>query len=156
MPRGTTLSHEERGKILAYNELRYSTSVIARKINRSRCVVQNFLKNPDNYNTCKRTGRKLLLSARERRSILRKASNSSASCSTLAASVRKKVSKSTIWRTLQQCKHLKLSKMKKEPRLLPRHKVARLTFAENHLSTDWRLVRKKIRLKHNPFLTIFV
>ncbi|KAL7723243.1 hypothetical protein ACLKA6_012750 [Drosophila palustris] len=59
---------------------------------------------------------------------------------TLAASVDNKVSKTTIWRTLQRSKCIQFSKMLKAPHLLPRHKEARLKFAEDHLSTDWNTI----------------
>lgn len=145
MPPGSTLSNEERGKILAYKESGMSISLISKKLHRSRCVIRNFIQSPSSYHIIKRTGRKHKLSDRDQRLLLNKSSNSSLSCAKLASIMANKVSKTTIWRTLNRCKHLKSSKLIKAPCLLPRHKIARLQFAKEHLSVDWDSVSKICR-----------
>ena len=139
-PHGKILSEEEIGKIKAFVESGLCAEVIARKLNRSAGVVRNYLRDPHNYSKKKRSGRKLALSSKESRLILRKASNSTLSCTKLAAIVGNKVSKSTIWRTLNNSQHLKCQKMKKAPLILQRHKRARIQFAENQLNTNWNYV----------------
>uniref|UniRef100_A0A0K8U827 Transposase IS30-like HTH domain-containing protein n=1 Tax=Bactrocera latifrons TaxID=174628 RepID=A0A0K8U827_BACLA len=44
MPRGKPLTLEERGKIEAYHEEGRSNRDIARRLNRSGCVIDNFIK----------------------------------------------------------------------------------------------------------------
>lgn len=141
MPRGLSLNDIEKGKILAFKEEGLTISEISRKINRSRRVIQNFLKNPDLYGKKKRRGRKRKLSSREERKILRSASNSDQSCSKMTALVETKVSKTTVWRTLRRSPIICRNKMKSVPRITVHHKNARLEFAENNMATDWSSVR---------------
>jgi len=116
-------------------------------MNRSRCVIRNFLQNLNEYNIVKRAGRKKILSDRDKRLILKNASNSTASCTNLHALVRNKVSKTTIWRTLNFCQHIIQSKIMKTPFLLAHHKQARIKFAEENISTNWEMVRYSFTLK---------
>jgi transposase len=57
MPRGTTLTSEERAAILALKSCELSERAIAKKIGRSRPAVHAFLASPATYNTTKRPGR---------------------------------------------------------------------------------------------------
>ncbi|KAK9685314.1 Tc3 transposase [Popillia japonica] len=77
MARGKILNEYEKGQINALNNEGFSNRGIARKINRSEHVVRNFLKNKENYGKKKRSGRPHALSSRDKRRILRVASNSS-------------------------------------------------------------------------------
>ncbi|GAB0096980.1 hypothetical protein DMENIID0001_125670 [Sergentomyia squamirostris] len=83
MPRGTILSESEKGEIIAYRKCDIDIREIARKLGRSACVVHNFLKNPNGYNTNSQHGRKRSLTKRTERQILRLASNSTRSCNTI-------------------------------------------------------------------------
>ena len=58
MPRGCILSDLEKGKILSFKEQGLKFREIARKLSRSVNVIRNFLSDPDNYGTKKRSGRK--------------------------------------------------------------------------------------------------
>lgn len=142
MPRGTSLSDIEKGKILALKDENHRISAIARNIDRSRRVVSNFLKDSESYGTVKRAGRKRNLSERDERKIARAASNSTLSCTKLAALAQTKVSKTTAWRVIKRNSNLVRSKMNCCPRLLSRHKTARLEFAKNNMATDWTSVCK--------------
>jgi transposase len=51
MSKGTQLKHTEKSTILLLRNKGHSISEIAQIINRSRCVVINFLKNPEKYGT---------------------------------------------------------------------------------------------------------
>ena len=68
MPRGKSLSEQEKGQIIAYQSTGMTNRQIATKI--SRChVVNNFLKNPEFYGT-KKCGRpKPKLKPRDKRRI---------------------------------------------------------------------------------------
>lgn len=57
MRRGVSLSDEEHGKIIAFHRAKRSRPRIAKKLKRSRAVVQNFLHFPGAYGSEKRTGR---------------------------------------------------------------------------------------------------
>lgn len=140
MPRGLRLSDEEKGMIIAYKDSGMSFSEISRKIGRTRCVIANFLRSPENYGKARRTGRKPKLSKRDKRRILNQASNSTTSCRQLAALASKPVSATTVWRTLHMSDHIVSATMKKAPTLKPHHKEARVKFASNNLDTCWDMV----------------
>ena len=49
MPRGKPLSEIEKGQIMAYHETGMTNRSIAARISRSHDLINNFLKNPENY-----------------------------------------------------------------------------------------------------------
>lgn len=93
---GKILSVEEITKILAFREVNLGLREIARKLGRSLCVVQNFFKNPDNYNRTKKGRPTRKLTARDKRRIINTASNSTSSCSKIKSELSLNVSKSTV------------------------------------------------------------
>lgn len=151
MPRGTVLSDEEKGKIVAYEDEGLNYAQISQKIGRSRCVIRSFLKNRDKYGKKYKTGRKHKLSDRDKRIIIKKASNSFVSCAQLAGQCSNKVSKMTVWRFLNSSETIVRSVMKKVQTLRPHHKTARLQFATNNLDTDWNSVCKKYIFRIRDF-----
>lgn len=155
MARGKKLSDIEKGKILALHGEGKKNREIARKIQRSRCLVDNFLKNPNVYGTKKSTGPKEKLTARDKRQIIRKASNSEKSCNEIKREVQLNVSRWTIRRYLIKSKVIKRVKMKRAPFLTDRHKLLRLQFAQQNMNRNWHWVscfcrgvgvQKKLRL----------
>lgn len=140
MPRGSYLNNEEMGRIRAYNEAGYNNSEISRKMGRTRCVISNFLKNPEEYGAKRCHGRKPVTNDRDKRRILMKASNSFESCATLAACCSKPVSRMTVWRTLQSSDNIVRGVLRKAPSLKAHHKTARLQFVENNLARNWASV----------------
>ena len=76
MGRGKRLSAEEIGKIKALHEAGNSNRNIAGRVNRSSRVVNNFVRNMENYGKNYRGGIQTATTERERRNILREASNS--------------------------------------------------------------------------------
>ena len=74
MPKGRTLTEEEKTKISVYCEEKHSFSFIANNIKRSRTAVSNFIKNLELYGKTKRPGRPPKLTATARRHLLREAS----------------------------------------------------------------------------------
>lgn len=140
MPRGTYLSEQEKGKILAYRDSDVKIREIARRLNRSHHVVLNFLKNPDGYGKNKKGGPKKKLSKRCQRRIINAASNSLKSLNQIKAELMLDVSRSTVYRTLKDSPNIRRQKLKQAPRLLPRHKANRLQFARDNMRRDWSKV----------------
>ena len=76
MPRGPLLSEFERGQVTALRESGCSMREIARRLKRSIRVISNYLASPDNYGKNHAGGKPKALSERDKRQILRLASNS--------------------------------------------------------------------------------
>lgn len=141
MPKGSILSEKERGKILAFHEEGLSNRKIAIKINRSEGVIRSFLKNPSFYGQCKKGGPKQKLTSRDKRRIINAASNSTKSAVQIIRELGINVSRWTVNRVLKASSNIVRQKLKNAPRLLPRHKKARLEFARTNMQTDWKKVR---------------
>lgn len=71
MGRKSRLSSEEIGQIKAYHDLGPNYAQIGRRINRSKNVVRNYLRNPDNYGKKSSPGRPRVFDERPERQILR-------------------------------------------------------------------------------------
>ena len=80
MPRAIQLTETEKRSILDLYKENKSHREIARKINRSKTAVTNFLKDPLRYGSRKRTGRRKKVDDHTKRLVLRTASNKSISC----------------------------------------------------------------------------
>lgn len=115
MPRGTVLTEFEKGEINAYRKQKLSNRQIAIKIKRSLNVVNRFLRDRFKYNKIKRSGRKPKLFARQKRLILRRASNKRVSCSQIVKELELGVSRWTVNRVLRRSGVLVFQK--KTPRL---------------------------------------
>lgn len=142
MPRGKILTDLEKGQILAFKAENLSLREIARRLDRSLRVVQNFLKSPTDYGKIKRPGRKNKLSERDVAHITRLASNSSSSVAKIRAQSGVTASKSTVWRALNRNANIVRSKMAIVQKLLPRHITARLKFAHDNMGTNWKQVSR--------------
>jgi transposase len=129
MPSGPKLTDLEKGQIIAYKQQGLSYRAISRKINRSDKVVRYYLADTDNYGTKTSPGRPSKLSARDKRKIIKNASNTAKSCRKIGSDCSLEVSKWTIWRVFDKANHLKSIKLKKIPKLEVRHKTARVKFA---------------------------
>jgi transposase len=140
MPRGSYLSELEKGNILAFQNEGLSLRETARRINRSHKVVSNYLRNPAQYGTNKKGGPKKKVSPRTARRITATANNSLKSCKRIGHECGANVSRWTIRRILNKNEHIVRQKLKKSPRLLPRHKTARLEFAHQNMNRNWENV----------------
>lgn len=138
MPRGKTLTVKERGQIEAYRDTNMAKRDIARRIGRSHTVVINYLKDPELYATTKRKGRTPKLSQRQRREIIRKASNSSISLRQIKVTLNLNVSRETVRQVLKTCPFIKYAKRMKVPKLTQAHILRRLSFAMKHIKRIWR------------------
>ncbi|XP_065642379.1 uncharacterized protein LOC136074010 [Hydra vulgaris] len=100
MLKGKVLTDIEKGQILAYHREKVPNREIARRLKRSDHVIRNFLKNPTDYATIKRKPKKSRVSEREKRRIVRLASNSSRSLKTIKSDLGLNVCKETIRKVL--------------------------------------------------------
>ena len=137
-----TLTEFEKGKIMAYKEQGLSNSEITRLIQRSRCVVDNYLKSPTNYGRNYVFGRPKSLSPQDKRRVLRLASNESITANKIKAEVGASVCKQTILNYIHISPNLKRRRIETKPPLTNQHKVDRLEFAREHMTwtTEWESI----------------
>lgn len=141
MGRKSKLSAYEKGKIDALRAQGVSFREIARQLGRSDHVVRNYCSNPQQYGSKSSPGRPKKLSPRQKRDIIRLASNSTKSITQIRHESGVSASKSTILRVLHNDPHIVRAKMMPVPLLKDRHKVARLEFARENMNRAWNLVR---------------
>ncbi|CAK9809406.1 Transposable element Tc3 transposase [Anthophora quadrimaculata] len=142
MPRGKSLTEEEKIEILQRRAEGENLKQISLKMKRSRCVIRNFLNNPKNYGKRKRSGRRSALTLRDKRAVLRCASNSALVPRQILAECGLGVSVKTVKRVIQKARHLKRKKFAVKPPLKVVHKQRRLDFAVNHL--QWKKKWRKV------------
>lgn len=140
MGRNSKLSDFEKSQIEALHGSGKSRRAIARQLKRSADLISRYVKAPTEYGTAEHTGRPSKLSARDRREIIRKASNSPKSAAEIAKECGLKVSKWTIARAIKKVPYKKCMKMKSAPNLRPHDKAARREFAKNNMDRNWKLV----------------
>jgi transposase len=142
MPRGIPLSGEEKGMIKAFKDLKLSNRAIAAKLKRSPRVINNYVNNPGLYNTKRRSGRIPALSERQKRLIIRKASNRTITSKQIISDLKLNCSKWTVNRAINNSGILKLAKKQSSPPLTERHKQNRLKWAKDHMTwnQEWRKV----------------
>jgi len=142
MPRGTELSNFEKGQIRAFQETGLSNRVIATRLGRSPTVVDNFVKKGDGYGKKKRSGRRPKLSGRDKRLIVRTASNSTKGARQIRTECAPNISKNTVRRVIKSSPHLTRQKLKVNPKLKPEHEVERMNFAKEHViwTHNWNTV----------------
>lgn len=142
MPRGKSLTGEEKGKIKVYHEIGLSNREISRRLGRSSCVIDNFINKGPQYGTKKRPGRTPLVTNRAKREMKRLLIRDNLCAKELMAKMDLGVGVRRVQQIIK--KDLKLSYETKcaKPELLPRHKLARLRFAEKHRfwREEWRTV----------------
>ena len=140
MGKGKPLTSYQKGQIDAKLAQKMSHRQIARDLKRSPKNINNYAKNPALYGTAKSPGRPSSLSDREKRKILRHASNSVDSCTKIKADLKLKCSAETVRRVISKSNFLKRRKMRKSPFLTQKHRDQRLDFARKNQKTDWRKV----------------
>jgi IS30 family transposase len=140
MPKGKVLTEREKGQIEAFHQEKVGIREIARRIGRSHQVVMNFLANPKGYGKTKRKPRKSKLSDRDRREIVRMASNTSKSLAQIKQNLKLDVSRETIRQVLVKSPYIKRAKKMRAPNLTPSHIEKRLVFAKTNMNRQWDLV----------------
>lgn len=142
MPRGTYLSEKEKERISAFRIAEWSVKRIAHELNRSRTVITNYIKDPDNYGhkTRKKTYRKL--TKYDVRHLKREASKGKMSCKQLRDAHQLSVTVQRVHQILQEDTELVFKKRKGSPVLKEHHKMKRLEFAEKYVDfgLNWRNV----------------
>lgn len=139
MPRGEKLSEKEQGQILAYHSSGLSMRAIAECLGRSKCVVNNFLRDPDSYGTISSPGRPKILDESGKRRLLREASNGKYYSKELKSMLNLPVSARRIRQLLHDTPHLQFKKRKGAPTLTATHKEARLFWARETVgwTSNW-------------------
>lgn len=142
MGRGKQLNKSEIDRILLLRAQNQTITKIAKLLNRSRHVVYNFLKNPKIYGKKKCTGRPRATTERDRRAILRVASNHKGTARGIAKEAGISVNIRTVRRIIQSSKQIKRKRLKRKPPLSAQHKEVRLKFARNNIfwKKKWRSV----------------
>ncbi len=72
MPLDSKLSEFEKGKVIIFKSSGLTAHPIATKLNRSRTVIYNFLKNPSKYGQQRHTGRPSSVSLSKKRMKIRR------------------------------------------------------------------------------------
>uniref|UniRef100_A0A1I7XHG5 DDE_3 domain-containing protein n=1 Tax=Heterorhabditis bacteriophora TaxID=37862 RepID=A0A1I7XHG5_HETBA len=126
MGRASTLSLHERGQIKVLSTAGYTVKQIADVIKRSRKAIMNFLRHQEEYGTKKSSGRPSKLNDREKREILRTASNSTISINESVGLVALMLQKLRCGECWTSC-----------PQLTQRHKDERLHWAKIFMRCDW-------------------
>lgn len=139
MPRATTLSDIEQARVLAYKESGVAICEIAAKLNRHRNTISNFVKSPDSYATIKRTGAKPKVDERAKREIRRLATRKNMSAAQIKRELSLDITKRRVQQILHEDVNLKYQSRLAKPKLLPRHKTARINFAEKYkfFNEEW-------------------
>ena len=136
MPARKRLTEFEKGQIVALSSQGFSCRAVAIRIERSKSVVNNFLRLKDSYGKKNSGGRPKKLSPREERRVLKLASTGKFSSTQLINETQIKVCKKTICNVLNHSGKFEYCAKLVQPKLLPRHKEQRLAFAQRVMSWD--------------------
>lgn len=142
MGRGKVLSESEKEIIKVLHAQGESGNRISNIIQRSRCVVQNYLKSPENYAKKKKSGRKKLINKRLRNIIFEKATRENLNASQIKAEMDLPVSTRCIRNIIKENGRAVYKKMAKIPDLKEHHIKARLAWAKKYMDygDNWKNV----------------
>lgn len=142
MPRGTFLTDPEKIQIKFFCDQGCSNREIARKINRSECVVRNFLKKGQNYGVRKPTKGNSKLTKREKNKIKHEATRNKLNATQIKNKLGLSVTSKHVQHILRTDGNIKWKKPLCKPMLKQHHKEARLNFARKHM--NWTHEWKKV------------
>ena len=143
MPKGQKLNSVEKAQIDA---LKHNSNLSIRRItkiiNRSDCVVRNYLKNSNGYCQKSTPGRPPKLNNRDKRSIIRAASNSQKPSRLPCEVPSVDITPRRIRQILDEFGYLKYKKMLCKPYLTKKNITDRLKFANFHMNweQEWKSV----------------
>ena len=106
MPKEKLLSEYEKGRIDAFLTDGYKLSQISKTINRTRCVIQNYINDRSGYGSQRFHGRAKALSARDERRLGRAMSNSTLGVRRAKPELDLDAFKSSVHRALQRNSNL--------------------------------------------------
>ncbi|KAG3019313.1 hypothetical protein PC128_g13811 [Phytophthora cactorum] len=129
MPRGKGFSEIEQGQMPGLRDSGLSYDAIAERLKRSKTGIYQFLKNPEAYNTKKRSGRPSKLTEKDSRRLLRAAHTGKYSSTQLVVSLELPIMARRVRGILHNTPTLKNKKRKKAPALKPHHKIERVKWA---------------------------
>lgn len=143
------LTDREKGQIDILRKEGLSNRKIAQKINRSPNVVDHYVNQGEEYGKNYKGRTVTALTLKEKRKILRVASNSALSTSKIKELANVEASKSTVRRAILSAPHLQRKKLQKKPPINAIRKQNRLNFAKDHMNWgsttnndpgDWKFV----------------
>lgn len=142
MGKGKPLDESEKGKIKAYRECGHSILQISKNIKRSRKVITSYLNNEDTYGKNMKGRPSSVITAADKRIILRHASNSHDSAAKIKEKTGVKACVRTVQRVISNAKHIKRLKLKKKTPLNQLRKMQRLVFCRSNMTwtKEWERV----------------
>lgn len=142
MPRGKLLTYEEKLKIKTFKEAGLSNREIARRINRSHHLVNNFVNLGESYGKNHPKGGNKKLTQKEKSLILTTASSGNLTAGQIKSDLSLTGTKRRVQQILSQNNRYKWTKMAKKPPLTQTHIESRLKFAKTHMTWDeeWKHV----------------
>ncbi|XP_047146143.1 uncharacterized protein LOC124819014 [Hydra vulgaris] len=145
MPRGPTLSEEEKSKIEDYWSLHLSNRAIACKLRRSH-LINSFVNDPSNYCTKYQSGRKPILTAHQQRQIAHASSNRTISARQIGTDLGLKCSRWMVNPVINKSGFLRYAKKRTSPALTEALKCICLEWAKDHIT--WEIQWQKIVWSH--------
>lgn len=143
MPGGKSLSEYEKGKIDSFYQTGMKISEIANELIRSRTVVRNYINLGEMYGVKNnQRGRKPLLTKRDKKFIIKKATIEKKSTREIQKEYFPNVSHTTVYDVLKENENIIYKNIQKRPPLKPQHIMDRFDFAWNHKSwqAEWKNV----------------
>jgi len=133
------LTDIERGRILELRDSGMSIRKIADKVGRNKNTVEKLIKNPENHRKQLRSGRPPLVDNRDKRRIKNLAVKENISASQIRSNLSLPISTRRVQQILKCSENVSYEKKLLKPELLPRHKAARLQFANKYKfwDTEW-------------------
>ena len=134
MGRKEALSDVEKGQLLAYKKEGLSSREVARRIDTSPFVVNNFLKLWNTYGTKKSSGLARKLTPRQERRVIRQLSADRRSFGKLAHDPNIQVHKCTLSRMVARSKIFSYKKNKRQIRFTIVYMKKRVSWAKEHVA----------------------
>jgi transposase len=136
------LTDSQRRQIDTLHKDGLSNRAIAKKVHKASSVVDYYIKYTKNRTVKKKPGRKPIVTNRLTRTVLREASLTGASTTSIKRKLGLSLSKSTVFRIIRDCPHLKCAKRKKKPPISEDNKARRLVWARDrmHWTEQWKKI----------------